>query len=110
MKQKEIYLTDLEPVKGSEQRGRRPVVIVSGNTMNDNIGVVIAYPLTTSIKNYSGCVVLKKDSINNLAKDSEILTFQIRTLSKSRLKKKLGEITENELRQIISGLNDILKY
>lgn len=39
MKQCENWLVDLNPIKGSEQRGVRPVVIVSGNAMNDNLGI-----------------------------------------------------------------------
>ncbi len=110
MKQKEIYIANLEPVRGSEQSGKRPVVIISGNAMNDNLDIVIACPLTSFIKYYSGCVILNKNSLNGLTNDSEIITFQIRTISKHRLSKKIGEITDNELNLIFSGLNDILKY
>lgn len=110
MKRGEIYLADLEPVKGSEQKGTRPVVIISGSAMNRNIDLVIACPLTTAIKNYAGCIVLKKNSYNKLTNDSEVITFQLRAISKSRLIKKLGEITNDELKKIIAGLNDILKY
>ncbi len=110
MKQKDIYLANLEPAKGGEQKGTRPVVIISGNAMNDNLDIVIVCPLTTSIKKYAGCVVLEKNPKNKLTEDSEIITFQIRVLSKSRLAKKLGEITDEQLKMIIEGLNDILKY
>jgi mRNA interferase MazF len=47
MKQREIWLVDLNPVKGSEQRGIRPVVIVSGNAMNDNLQICIVCPLSS---------------------------------------------------------------
>lgn len=110
MKQREIYYADLNPVKGSEQRGQRPVVVISGNAMNDHLDIGIVCPLTTSIKNYAGCIVLRKDSINKLKQDSEVLTFQVRAISKSRLTKKIGEITSGELELIIEGLNDILQY
>lgn len=110
MKQRDIYWADLEPVKGSEQRGKRPVVIVSGDSMNDNLDIVICCPLSTSVKKYSGCVILEKDNINNLKSDSEIITFQIRAVSKSRLTKKIGEITTSQLKSAITGLNEILVY
>lgn len=110
MKQRDIYWADLDPIKGGEQRGKRPVVIVSGNTMNDNLDIVICCPLSTSIKNYSGCVALAKDAVNKLKTDSEIITFQIRAISKSRLAKKIGEITGEQLKSIITGLNEILVY
>ena len=80
MKQREIYLADLNPLKGSEQRGIRPVVVISGNSMNDHLGISIICPLSTKVKNYAGCLILEKDAINGLEQDSEIITFQIRTL------------------------------
>lgn len=110
MNQKDIYWADLEPVKGREQRGKRPVVIISGNAMNNNLDIVICCPLSSSVKNYAGCVVLQKDTLNHLKADSEIITFQIRTVSKSRLDKKIGEITTDQLKQVIKGLNEILVY
>lgn len=110
MKQRDIYWADLEPVKGSEQRGKRPVVIVSGDSMNENLDIVICCPLSTSVKNYSGCVILKKDKSNNLKCDSEVITFQVRAISKARLKEKIGGITIDQLKMVINGLNEILVY
>jgi mRNA interferase MazF len=110
MKQREIWLADLNPVKGSEQKGIRPVVIVSGNSMNDNLGICIVCPLTSRIKNYAGCQVLKKDPLNGLEQDSEIITFQIRTISNERLITKTGEITKLQLDILKKGLIEILTY
>lgn len=110
MRQGEIWYADLEPVKGSEQSGIRPVVIVSGPTMNMVLPVVMACPLTSVIKHIKGCVILSKDKINNLKKDSEILVLQIRTISKSSLTKKIGNITKNQLDLIKAGINIYLDY
>ena len=110
MKQGDIYLANLDPSTGSEQNGTRPIVIISGNTMINNLDIVIACPLSSVIKNLLGCIVLKPNSKNNLSKESEVITFQIRTASKKRLIKRIGEISENELLSIKLGLNDILKY
>ena len=110
MRQKDIYWANLNPVRGREQQGRRPVVIVSGNAMNDNLGVFIICPISTKIKNYVGCLTLAKNKLNNLSADSEVFTFQIRTIAKERLVKKIGEITDQELRELISLLNDVLTY
>jgi mRNA interferase MazF len=110
MKQRDICLAELNPVQGSEQSGIRPVVIISGNAMNDNLNICIVCPLSSQIKHYSGCIVLKKDDINKLDFDSEIITFQIRAVAKSRLIKKIGEITDTQFKEIINGLNDILIY
>ena len=110
MKQTEIWEMYFNPVKGSEQSGRRPAVIISGNALNDNLNTVIVCPLTTKIKNYKGNVVLTPNKRNGLAIQSEILVFHIRSVSKERFKNKLGEITTEELQQIKKTLNDLLKY
>ena len=110
MKQAEIWYADLNPVKGSEQAGYRPVVIISGDLLNKYLQIVIACPLTTSIKNYKGNVVLKPSTENGLEKTSEILIFHIRSISKDRLVKRIGHITSEELEKLKSGLNDILRY
>jgi len=110
MKQGEIWYANLNPSKGSEQAGHRPVVIISGNLLNQYLNIVIACPLTTKIKNYKGNVVLKPDVVNKLKAPSEILVFHIRSVSKERLVKKLGNISAVQLEQLKEGLNDILKY
>jgi mRNA interferase MazF len=110
MKQREIWLADLNPVKGSEQQGIRPVVIISGNAMNDNLGICIVCPVSSKIKNYAGCLVLKKDELNGLDHDSEIITFQVRTISKERLIARTGEITKQQLDILKKGLQEVLTY
>ena len=110
MNQKDIYFADLNPVKGKEQKGKRPVVIISGNTMNKNLGILIVCPISNKVKNYAGCLRLAKDKINNLNEDSEIITFQIRTIAKERLIKKIGEVTDEQLSVILKSLNDIFYY
>ncbi|MCY7350271.1 MAG: type II toxin-antitoxin system PemK/MazF family toxin [Cytophagaceae bacterium] len=110
MRQQEIWLADLNPTAGSEQSGIRPVVIVSGNAMNDHFRLCIVCPLSSKIKNYAGGIVLEKTTSNGLTQDSEVLTFQIRTLSKSRLLKRIGQITNDDFQKIKTGLNDILTF
>jgi mRNA interferase MazF len=110
MKQGEIWELYLNPVQGSEQSGRRPAVILSGDMMNKYLKVVIVCPLTTKIKNYKGNVVLTPNEINGLTKELEILTFHIRSVSKERLHHKIGSITDNQLNTIKLGLDDILRY
>ena len=110
MKQGEIWYGDLEPVKGSEQSGKRPVVIISGSAMNITLPIIIACPLTSVIKNIKGCIVIQKNQTNNLKKDSEVLVFQVRAISKSRLSKKIGDISNNEVKLIKEGINLYLNY
>ena len=110
MMQKEIWMADLNPVIGSEQKGIRPVIIISGASMNDHYRVVIMCPLTTKIKPLKGCPVIPPNKINNLAVASQAIPFQIRTISKTRLAKKLGVVTDAELESIKQGLEMFLKY
>ena len=109
-KQGEIWYANLNPIKGSEQAGHRPVVIVSGNMLNTYLNIVIAMPLTTKVKNYKGNIVLQPNKRNGLSQASEVLVFHIRSLSQDRLEKKLGVITAAELTVLKEGLNDILRY
>lgn len=110
MKQGEIWEMYFDPIKGGEQPGNRPAVVLSGNMMNQYLNVVIVCPLTTKVRKYKGNVVLNPNSENNLKKESEILTFHIRSVSKERLKNKIGKISKSELNQIKQGLDDILRY
>jgi mRNA interferase MazF len=110
MRQSEIWQVNLNPARGSEQAGFRPVVIISGNLMNQYVNVVIVCPLTTKLKNYKGNVVLEPSSENGLSAVSEILNLHVRSISKDRLVKKLGTITERELELTKKGLNEILTF
>lgn len=110
MKQGELWYADLNPVKGSEQAGFRPVIVISGNLMNTHLNTVICCPLTTKIKRYHGNVVLSPDKLNNLQSESEILTAQVRCISKQRLVKRIGEISGPDVAKIKNTLNDLLRY
>ena len=110
MKQMELWYADLNPVKGSEQKGFQPVVLISGDLVNKYLQVVITCPLTTKIKNYKGNVVLSPNKENGLTKKSEIMIFHLRSISKDRLIKKIGTITVDELNHLKQGLDDILRY
>lgn len=110
MRQGEIWYADLNPVKGSEQAGFRPVVVISGNLLNEYLNVVIVVPLTTQIKNYKGNPILSPNKINGLKKESEMLIFHVRSVAKDRLVEKLGTIESSQLELAHKTLNDILKY
>jgi mRNA interferase MazF len=110
MKQCDIYWADLEPTKGQEQQGTRPVVIISGNAINNRLGMRIVCPLSGKIKYLKGCVILRKNNINNLDSDSEVIPFQVRSIATMRLKAKIGEITLEQLEQIKTGLSEMLTY
>ena len=99
MKQKDIYLANLSPV-----------VIVSGDTMNKYFDLVMICPISSKIKNFASCVGLEKSKSNGLKDDSEIITFQMRTISKTRLGKRIGKVSGDELKRVLAGLYCVLKY
>ena len=107
MRQGEIWMSDLNPSMSSEQAGRRPVVILSGNLMNRFLQVIITAPLTSKIKNYQGNPVLQPSQQNGLNTPSEVLVFHIRSISKDRLIEKIGEIEKSELNQALETLKDL---
>ncbi len=110
MKQNDIYEAYLDPVVGSEQGGRRPVVIVSGNVINSNAANILTCPLTSSLKYYEGNPIIEPSKINGLTKTSEIMVFQVRSISKDRLKMKIGKIKTSEMEQIKETLRKLMHY
>lgn len=110
MKKGEIWDSFFDPMLGSEQSGRRPAVIISGNLVNDNVRTVIVCPLTSKLKKYKGNLILNPNDKNGLDKTSEVMTIHIRSLSKERLKRKIGEISDSEMAVIIESLDKIIRY
>lgn len=110
MQKGELWMADLNPIFGTEQSGHRPVVIISGNAMNSHFDMVIACPLSSKIKNFIGNVIVEPSDANGLTQKSEILVFQIRSISKERLTKYLGKITTDQMAKIEENLNKILKF
>ena len=78
--------------------------------LNENLKVVITAPLTTKIKNYRGNPLLAPNEINGLQEVSELMVFHIRSVSKDKLIKRIGEIESKELTLALATLNDILRY
>ena len=85
----------LDPVKGSEQAGLRPCVVVSPDSMNEQLDTIIVVPLTTKKKDWPTRV----DTIFD-GKEGHALCEQIRTVSKKRLKKKISKLKITEVIQI----------
>jgi mRNA interferase MazF len=99
-----IFLASLDPTKGSEQAGRRPVLVISRERINELLPVVNVIPLT-SRKSPSRVIypneVLLPAGVAGLRVDSIALCYQIRTLDKSQLEQDLGELVDASLRQKI---------
>jgi len=102
-----IYWANLDPTLGREQSGRRPVLILSHDIFNDRSGTVIALAITSQEQKAGFPLTLELES-KNLPKRSWVKISQIRTLSTERIGKKLGQVSEEQLDQIIEGLNEII--
>jgi mRNA interferase MazF len=93
-----IFLFSLEPTKGSEQAGKRPVLVISRERINQMLPVVNVIPLTSrksAARSIYPNEVLLPTSVAGLQVDSIALCYQIRTLDKSRLvEQDLGELVE----------------
>jgi mRNA interferase MazF len=103
----EIRWADLNPVRGREQSGLRPVMILSHDIFNERSGTVIAVAITSQPQNAGFPLTLELKSLN-LPKKSWIKISQIRTLSVERIGKVIGKASLEELNQIIEGLNEII--
>lgn len=110
MRTSELWFAELDPTEGNEQNGKRPVLIISGNAMNSGSGLAIVCPLTTKIKNFVGNIVLLPDEFNGLTSTSEILVFQVRTISKNRLIKKIGYVSSKTHKKVIENFIKICTY
>ena len=103
----EIRWADLNPVRGREQAGLRPVLILSHDVFNDRSGTVIAVALTSQPQRAGFPLTLELQA-PKLPKPSWVKISQIRTLSIDRIGARLGRSTPEELAQVIEGLNEII--
>jgi mRNA interferase MazF len=95
IKRGELFWVNLDPVKGSEQAGRRPVLVLQNDIGNEFSPTTIIAPLTTTqfAKEYPTNVFFPKGTAG-LKFDSTILLSQIRVIDKIRLEKKIGHLSE----------------
>jgi len=103
----EIRWADLNPVRGHEQAGLRPVMILSHDIFNARSGTVIAVAITSQPQK-AGFPLTLELKAGNLPKKSWIKISQIRTLSVERIGKVIGKASLEELIQVIEGLNEII--
>ena len=103
----DIVWADLDPTLGTEQAGRRPVLVLSEDVFNDRSGCIIAVALTSQEPHVGFPLVLELSSAR-LPKRSWVKISQIRTLSVKRLGQRIARATPEELALILQGLNEIL--
>lgn len=109
----DIWYCCLDPTEGSEQRGKRPVLVISNDLINEKLSVCAVLPLT-SVK--PDTVIHRSEvflpmNISGLNKDSLVLSHQIRAVSKTRLVSKLSTLTENDYRaRVLEVCRELIEY
>jgi mRNA interferase MazF len=102
----EVRWADLNPVRGREQAGHRPVLILSHDIFNKRSGTVIAMAITSQPQKAGFPLTLPLDP--QLQKPSWVKISQIRTLSVERIGNKLGSVEPEQLAKVIDGFNQIV--
>ena len=107
VKRGEIWLANLNPTRGSEQAGTRPVLIFQNDIISKYTTTILAIPLTTNLRRASlpSCIQISRDE-GGLSSDSVALCHQLRVLDKTRLLRKLGTVSE----QTISATENCLMF
>jgi mRNA interferase MazF len=106
MKRGEVYDARLEPVEGSEQGGTRPIIIVSRDAINAYSPVVLAIPCTTyqTGKRVYPTQVLIQPPDGGLTNHSIAMADQVRVLSKTRLLRLRGMLSDEAMIQLNQAL------
>ena len=103
----EIRWADLNPVRGREQAGQRPILVLSHDVFNERSGTVIAVAMTSQ-EPRAGFPLTLESRATGLSKRSWITISQIRTLSVDRIGRRLAHASDEEVARVLLGLNEIL--
>lgn len=103
----EVRWADLNPTRGHEQAGHRPVLILSHDVFNERSGTVIALAITSQAQRAGFPLTLELEC-TGLPKRSWVKISQIHTLSTERIGKKISRVSPEQLTHIIQGLNEII--
>ncbi len=104
----DVVWADLEPTKGREQAGRRPVLVISDDIFNRRSGTIIAMAITSRPQK-AGFPLTLKLSGARLPQEAWVKISQVRTLSTERIGRRVGRVEDAELEHVIDGLNEIIK-
>ena len=103
----DVRWADLNPVRGHEQAGQRPVLVLSHDVFNERSGTVIAVALTSQEPRAAFPLTLESKAAG-LTKRSWVKISQIRTLSVDRIGQRIARASEEELARVVDGLNEII--
>jgi mRNA interferase MazF len=102
-----IHWADLDPVRGHEQAGTRPVLILSHDVFNERSGTVIALAITSQQQSAGFPLTFELQSPVQ-SRRAWVKVSQVRTLSTERIGSRIGRVPPEEMAQIVEGLNEIM--
>ncbi len=102
VKRFDVFLVNLDPTVGSEIQKTRPCVVISPDEMNRHIATVIVAPMTTTGQPYPTRVACQFQG-----KDGQIVLDQIRTVDKTRLTRRLGQISASVQKAVLDTLAEM---
>ena len=104
VKRGEVYMAELEPRSGSEQRGRRPVIVISHDAFNSvpSWSSLIVIPVSSSHKQKSrlNTSILLPQGAGGLSQESVALCHQITTLDRAKIGKRIGELSSELMNHV----------
>lgn len=101
IKQYEIVLVNLDPTIGSEMKKTRPCAVISPNEMNKYLQTIVVAPLTSSSRPYPTRVEIKQPKTKGW-----VVLDQIRTVDRTRIIKKLGNLTTTEIEAVKTVISE----
>jgi len=99
----EVWLVNWDPARGSEQAGERPALVIQNDIGNEHASTIIVAAISATIRLYPMNVLIEPPE-GGLSKPSIVKTGQILTVSKERLKKKLGKISQGKMLEVNRAL------
>jgi mRNA interferase MazF len=104
----DVVWADLNPVRGREQAGLRPVVVVSHDIFNERSGTVIAMAITSQPQRAGYPLTVRLPEDVGLPKASWVKISQVRTLSVERLGKRIARLAPEAVDVLVDGLSEII--
>ena len=104
----DIYIANLNPFKGSEQGGTRPVLVLQNNDGNFYCPTLIIAPITTKLKKLNMPTHCYFERVRGLAEPSMVSLEQIKTIDKSRVQRFIGKLTREQMMKVEDAIRESL--
>jgi len=99
----EVWLVNWNPARGSEQAGRRPALVIQNDIGNDKAATTIVAAISSTVRDYPMNVRIRPPE-GGLERPSIIKTSQILTISKERLEKRIGSLSQESMDEVDTAI------